>query len=289
MGSLLSARSWCALVLVVTLGALGCGSSTTAVRVGERSLDRGGLMAWVSDRTGANTAVAVSSGPVGETIQEWILNESLNDLLAEYGWSPDENALKSARDQLLAAGLDPEDPRLPTYIGWQAVRARIASGGPEVRAAYEAYAALLQYELCASHILVESEPAALEILDLVQSGSEFEDLARGLSQDPGSATQGGKLGCVPIGSFVPTFERAVLGALKAREAVVGPVPSQFGFHVIRIDERRTTEPMGFDNLGDRRFGTVLQIATLTRSVEIDNRYGTWDPVVGRVVAPNPSR
>ena len=49
-------------------------------------------MAWVSDRTGADTAVAVSSGPVGETIEEWIVNESLADLLAEQGWSPDENA-----------------------------------------------------------------------------------------------------------------------------------------------------------------------------------------------------
>jgi hypothetical protein len=246
-------------------------------------------MDWVSDRTGVDTSVAVSSEPVGETIEEWIVNESLADLLAEHGWSPDENALNSARDQLLAAGLVPEDPRLPTYIGWQAVRARIASGGPEVRAAYEAYVALLQYDLCTSHILVESESAALEILDLVQSGSEFEGLARGLSQDPGSATQGGKLGCVPLGSFVPAFERAVLGALRARETVVGPVPSQFGFHVIRIDEERTIGPRDFDNLGDRRFGTVLQIATLTRAVEIDKRYGTWDPVVGRVVPLDPSR
>ena len=91
-------------------------------------------MAWVADRTGVETGVAVSSKAVVETIEEWIINESLADLLAEHGWTPDDQTRDLARDQLLAAGIDSEDARLPTYIDWQAVRMRAASGGPEASA-----------------------------------------------------------------------------------------------------------------------------------------------------------
>ena len=45
----------------------------------------------------------------------------------------------------------------------------------------------------------------------------------------------------------------------------------------------------FEDLGDRTFGVVLQIATLTRTVEVDGRYGTWDPMVGRMVPPEGPR
>ena len=67
--------------MVGALVGSGCGSSTTAVRVGDSSLDRDGLMAWVSDRTGVETGTTISSGMVVETISEWIVNESLADLL----------------------------------------------------------------------------------------------------------------------------------------------------------------------------------------------------------------
>jgi hypothetical protein len=66
---------------------------------------------------------------------------------------------------------------------------------------------------------------------------------------------------------------------------VGPVPSEFGFHVIRIDEVRPVEPVAFDDLGPRLSAALLQIAGLTRIVEVDARFGDWDPVVGRVAPP----
>ena len=148
--------------MVGALVGSGCGSSTTAVRVGDRSLDRDGLMAWVSDRTGVETGMTIPMGMVIETITEWIVNESLADLLAEHGWTPDDKARTSARDQLFVAGIGPEDARLPTYSYWQAVRARAAVGGPEVRAAYQAHVTLLSHELCTSHVLVASEADARE-------------------------------------------------------------------------------------------------------------------------------
>ncbi len=91
------------------------------------------------------------------------------------------------------------------------------------------------------------------------------------------------MGCVPLGSFVPNYERAALGALRDGETFVGPVPSQFGFHVIRVDEVAQVTPVAFDDLGDRVLTVALQLGTLTRSVEVDGRYGTWDSTVGRMV------
>jgi len=73
--------------------------------------------------------------------------------------------------------------------------------------------------------------------------------------------------------------------LAAGETLVGPVPSEFGFHVIRIDEVRPVSPVVFDDLGPRLSAALLQIAGLTRTVEVDSRFGTWDPVVGRVAPP----
>ena len=189
------------------------------------------------------------------------------------------------KDRLIVAGIDPADPSLPRFIGWQAALDLVEAGGSGIRAAYEANAHLLGHELCTSHILVSYEDDAHAVMHLLASGEDFAELATSVSQDPGSGQTGGSLGCVALGRFVPTFERAALGALAAGVTLVGPVPSEFGFHVIRIDEVRTVPPVAFDDLGPRLSAALLQVAGLTRTVEVESRFGTWDPVVGRVASP----
>jgi hypothetical protein len=181
--------------------------------------------------------------------------------------------------------MDPGDLSLPRLIGWQAALDLVEAGGPGVRAAYEAHVGLLSYELCTSHILVSLEDDAHGVIHLLDTGADFAALAVAVSQDPGSGQAGGSLGCVPLGAFVPTFERAVLGALAEGLSLVGPVPSQFGFHVIRIDEVRTVDPVPFDALGPRRSAALLQAAGLSREIQVDARYGIWDSAVGRVAPP----
>jgi peptidyl-prolyl cis-trans isomerase C len=272
--------------LLVALVASACGSSVPALEIGEITIDRAALAEWIEDAAGPgavgvtfDTAVAVSH------LDQLVRYEALVDLLAEHGTSATVDDLDSARDRLLAAGLDSEAPGLETLTGWQAALDLTVAAGDGVRSAYEANSDLLGHELCASHILVSLEEDASVVHRLVESGRDFAGLAGALSQDPGSAGIGGALGCVPIGMFVPTFERAVLGALRAGVTLVGPVPSQFGFHVIRIDEVRRVDPVPFDALGDRVLGAMLHLATLTRPIDLDSRYGTWDPIVGRVVVP----
>jgi len=273
------------LLLVVAVVASACGSSVVAVRVGDSTLDRDGVADLVAEVTGTSFAATMDAATTAGVVDRFVQYEALVDLLAGYDVVATSDERSAARDRLLAAGMDPGDLSLPRLIGWQAALDLVEAGGPGVRAAYEAHVGLLSYELCTSHILVSLEDDAHGVIHLLDTGADFAALAVAVSQDPGSGQAGGSLGCVPLGAFVPTFERAVLGALAEGLSLIGPVPSQFGFHVIRVDEVRTVDPVPFDALGPRRSAALLQAAGLSREIQVDARYGIWDSAVGRVAPP----
>lgn len=85
------------------------------------------------------------------------------------------------------------------------------------------------------HILVESEETALEVLDALNRGESFADLASAVSTDPGSGARGGELGNSYVGNYVPEFREAVETADIG--ALVGPVETEFGFHIIQVRSR----------------------------------------------------
>lgn len=86
---------------------------------------------------------------------------------------------------------------------------------------------------CSAHILLKTEPEAADVIAKLGTGADFGELAKQLSEDPGSKETGGDLGCEPSGSFVPPFEQAMQG-LKEGQTTAAPVQTQFGFHVIRL-------------------------------------------------------
>jgi len=272
-------------VALVLLVVTACGSTTVAVRVGSSTLDRDTVATLVSEVTGRPAGGSLDAVVAAGVVDRYVRYEALVDLLAENGVVVTDDDRAAARDRLLAAGIDPGDPALPRISRWQAALDLVETGVPGVQAAYDGNAALLGHDLCTSHILVSEEDDAHAVLHLLAQGEDFAILAGNVSQDPGSGQNGGALGCVPLGAFVPTFERAALGALAEGRTLVGPVPSQFGFHVIRIDEVRRVDPVPFAELGQRRSAALLQVAGLTRSVEVESRYGTWDAAVGRVAPP----
>ena len=257
---------------------LSCGGSQVDVEVGEKKIDREALIKWNEERTGGGSDMST----LIETLNEWIQNQALADFLSEYGATFTKADIAKARDQLLAAGLSDSDPRLDFYSEWQAIRNFAAEGGPEVEFAYEANKGLLGHELCTSHVLTNTRQEALEVMDLLETGQKFEELALTFSTDPGSGSNGGSLGCVPLGAFVPSFERAALGAIKASKELVGPVASGFGFHVIRIDKISAVESTSFEQLGERLFPSIMHLSSLTREVDLDTRYGVWNSATGQI-------
>lgn len=94
-------------------------------------------------------------------------------------------------------------------------------------------------EFNASHILVETEESAAELKAEIDNGADFATLAQENSMD-GSASAGGELGWFGAGRMVPEFEQAVM-ALEPG-AVSDPIQTQFGWHLIKLNETRDSSP-----------------------------------------------
>jgi len=102
-------------------------------------------------------------------------------------------------------------------------------------------------ELKARHILVKTEAEAKEIIEQLNKGGDFEKIAKEKSTDKGSATNGGDLGYFTKGSMVPAFAEAAFN-MKNGEVSKTPVKTDFGFHVIKVEDRRKVTPVAFDKV-----------------------------------------
>jgi peptidyl-prolyl cis-trans isomerase C len=111
----------------------------------------------------------------------------------------------------------------------------------EIQATYDkAKAGPVEPEYRAHHILVKTEAEAKKIIADLGKKAKFEDLAKKHSLDPGSAKNGGALDWSDRGAFVKEFSDALAG-LKKGETTKTPVKTQFGYHIIRLDETRKPE------------------------------------------------
>lgn len=160
---------------------------------------------------------------------------------------------------------------------------------------------------CASHILVvagsgssNSIPtdaqyatalAAINAIKAQVTPANFAAIAAAKSQDTGSASDGGRLGCEPKGTFVDSFDQAVWAAPIG--VVSDPVKTQYGYHLILVTARGK---LGFDELKSTLKQSVVQsaqqlvdseIARLSREtkISVNGRYGVFDATTGRISAP----
>lgn len=99
-------------------------------------------------------------------------------------------------------------------------------------------------EYKARHILVSSEAEAKALTTQINGGADFGKLAADKSRDEGSKGQGGELAWGPATNYVPPFRDALI-KLKKGEMTAAPVQSQFGWHIIRLDDQR---PLSFEAL-----------------------------------------
>lgn len=156
----------------------------------------------------------------------------------------------------------------------RAVMERIASFDPsdeDIQAAYaKAFPAdkpIIEYD--ADHILLETEEAAKAVIDELAKGGDFAKLAAERSTDPGSAQNGGDLGWFTADRMVPQFSEAV-AAMEPGATSAAPVQSQFGFHVIKLNEKRNMTP---PELAAIREALIQQIRREKVAAEIDRISG----------------
>ncbi|MFD0910925.1 peptidylprolyl isomerase [Ruegeria arenilitoris] len=136
-----------------------------------------------------------------------------------------------------------------------------------IQAAYDAQFAEFQGEdeFNASHILVATEDEAKEIKAQLDDGADFAELAKEKSTGP-SGPNGGALGWFGKGQMVPEFEQAVIGLEKGQ--VSDPVQTQFGWHVVILNDKRKSEAPEFAAVRDELAQSVRQEAIQAKIDEL---------------------
>ena len=118
----------------------------------------------------------------------------------------------------------------------------------EIKAEYDKFAAANNgTEFRARHILLEKEAEAIAIIAQLKKGGKFEEIAKKSSKDPGSGAKGGDLDWAPAGNYVAEFATA-LTTLTKGQLTETPVKSQFGYHIIRLDDVRDAQLPKLDDV-----------------------------------------
>jgi peptidyl-prolyl cis-trans isomerase C len=173
-----------------------------------------------------------------------------------------------------------------SYMAESAMRGLVeaATTDEKLREAYEARleAAEPEPQVQASHILVEEKAEAEEILEALEGGAAFAELAAERSTGP-SGAQGGELGWFGQGEMVAPFAEAAFGAEVGE--VVGPVETRFGWHVIKVTGKRDAPP--FEEMREELAQSAAQeavgeaVEAAKAEAEVDIRDTGIDPAVIR--------
>ncbi len=139
-------------------------------------------------------------------------------------------------------------------------RSKEAATEEEMRKVYDdaIKQASSEEEVRARHILVETEDEAKAIVEQLKGGADFATIAKEKSKDPGSAQNGGDLDFMGKSELVPEFADVAFKMFPGQTS--NPVKTQFGWHIIKLEEKRTRQPPPYDQLKDRIEAFVMRKA-----------------------------
>jgi peptidyl-prolyl cis-trans isomerase C len=160
----------------------------------------------------------------------------------------------------------------------------------ELHAEYDtAVAALDKTEYHARHILVDSKEKAEALIKKIKGGAKFEDVAKAESSD-NSKTNGGDLGWFTAARMVKPFSDAVKG-LKKGEMTAEPVQTQYGYHIIKLEDTRDVAPPPFDQVKAQVSNGVVQkklqayVEELKKTAKIEKKLTADAPTPAAAPAP----
>jgi peptidyl-prolyl cis-trans isomerase C len=195
----------------------------------------------------------------GITVSESEVNQEIESIKDQVAGQARAQGMNVGREEAFQQALQQADlteeelrEQIREQLPAQKVQVRVAGDAEasqeEVEKFYEENKELqftTPEQRCARHILFskDQKEKAEEVKGQLQNGADFAELAKEFSQDPGSAENGGDLGCLGKGETVPSFEEAVFNAKEGE--IVGPVESEFGYHVIEVTEirERSIQPL----------------------------------------------
>jgi peptidyl-prolyl cis-trans isomerase C len=228
----------------------------------------------VGDKPAAAPVAIVNGSPISHEVYDVYLKSLLQgkpatDLTPEQKGQVLDDLIKMdlISEQGLKDGLD-KDPDVAARL--QILRLRVLADAEsqkylkdkeptdaELHAEYDAQvAAMDKTEYHARHILVSNKELAEQLTKKIKAGAKFEDVAKAESID-GSKTNGGDLGWFTTARMVKPFGDAVKG-LKKGEVTAQPVQTQFGWHIIKLEDTREVTPPPFEQVKNQLNNGVIQ-------------------------------
>lgn len=202
--------------------------------------------------------------------QNQVFNEFLNIMVT----AQDAERQKLADQPGVKYALELQRMQLMSRLALQEKAETLAPGEDALKKAYEErYAKGDRTEYKARHILVKTKDEAEQVIKDLQKGAKFDELAKTKSEGP-TGKSGGDLGWFDATQMVPPFATAV-AAMKPGEYSKEPVQTQFGWHVIQLEETRQAQPPALSDVKDeltaevQREGLANYVAELRNNAKID--------------------
>jgi peptidyl-prolyl cis-trans isomerase C len=218
-----------------------------------------------------------------DKIYPQLLNSMVNaELLAQAGRKAKIDQNPQIKQQITAAE---NEIIADAYV---ATLARSQVTEPKLRQAYDQYAkqAPQTEEVHARHILVATEQEAKDIIEQLKKGADFATLAKDKTTDPSGKANGGDLGYFTKQDMVPEFANAAF-ALKPGEFTQTPVHTQFGWHVIKLEDRRPGKPGTYEQVAPEIAQQMTQqiVAAKLQELRGEGKIELFDPN-GKALASN---
>jgi len=262
-------------------------TSPVRVRLLALSLAAGLLVApiAVSAQTAGNPVVARVNGA---EIRRDDVMKAIETLPAQYRQLPKEVLFDRMRDQLVTAKLidqaaekaklgdDPEVKRQMAEVReriiqqvylTRAVEAELTDAVLKKKYDEMIKAQSAKEEVHARHILVRDEAEAKKVIAELEKGGNFAELAKKYSID-GSSGQGGDLGYFTREVMVPEFSTAAFALKNKGDYTHTPVKSQFGYHIILLEDKRTAPPPAFDEVKEQIKQDMAQELIVAKMAEL---------------------
>jgi peptidyl-prolyl cis-trans isomerase C len=256
------------LMMALALGAVLAGGNAVAAieiaKIGSKTVTDADLKGLVGNVSEAQKAQINGDAEIKNRMVDNLVVEELFVQEAEKtGVSKDKDyqtALDRARRQILAQRF------LQKHVQPKITDSNVKAYFDKNKGKYS------QDEVHAQHVLLKDEAEAKEVYEKAKKGDDFETLAKKYSKDPSAAQNGGDLGFFTRSRMVPQFADKAFSMAKGD--ISEPVKSPFGWHVIKVIEKRDGKPIKFDDIkdqvkGDYQNETINElIASLKKSNKV---------------------
>lgn len=265
------------LPIVATLWLVGCSNSNNSsmiASVNGEEITEDELNETLTTQYGTevldtlitNKIIELEAKELGVSVSEEELQKEYDEYASQYGG---EDALLELLDSY---GMDVDDVKkdMETYLlTFKVMEDDLGITEEEIKTYFEenkeTYGQAAEVE--ASHILVEDETTAQEVIDKLNAGGDFAELAKEYSTDTANNEDGGNLGYFGTGEMAEAFETAAF-AMEVCEVSSEPVETEYGFHIIKVTDKIEGKEAVFDEVKDTVYQDLL-------AAKVNEQYSTW--------------